>query len=130
MVRTMRPGSVLVDLAVAAGGAAETSRPTTADEPVFSEEGVTHLCVPNLASLVSRSASRALSNLVVSHLLMVGESGRSALKTIPALRRATIVYEGEPAGHVSSSPDDGRAAHDPASSGNGAAQRAARGITS
>jgi len=123
MVRTMRPGSVLVDLAVASGGAAETSRPTTADEPVFIEENVTHLCVPNLASLVSRSASRALSNLVVGDLLMVADNGLSALLEHAGLRRATIVYRGETTGQASS-PAEGRPAGGQGASANGPVPRA------
>jgi alanine dehydrogenase len=94
MVRTMRPRSVLVDLAVASGGAAETSRPTTPDEPAFLDEGVTHLCVPNLASLVGRSASRALSNVVVGYLLQVAARGRAALREDPGLRRGTVYEDG------------------------------------
>jgi alanine dehydrogenase len=94
MVRTMRPRSVLVDLAVASGGAAETSRPTTADEPAFLDEGVTHLCVPNLASLVGRSASRALSNVAVGYLLQVAASGGTALSDNSALRRGTVYEDG------------------------------------
>src|SRR5206468_9684519 len=48
MLRRMRPGSVLVDIAIDQGGCAETSRPTTHDNPVFVEEGVTHYCVANM----------------------------------------------------------------------------------
>jgi alanine dehydrogenase len=127
MVRTMRPRSVLVDLAVASGGAAETSRPTTADDPVFVEENVTHLCVPNLASLVARSASRALSNVTVDYLLAVAGRGPSALIENRALRGATIVYRGET--ELPSSPADGRgAAGDRASGANGFLNRAPRRI--
>jgi alanine dehydrogenase len=127
MVRTMRPRSVLVDLAVASGGAAETSRPTTADDPVFVEENVTHLCVPNLASLVARSASRALSNVAVDYLLAVAGRGPSALLENPALRDATILYRGETA--FPSSPADGHgAAGDRASGANGFLDRAPRRI--
>jgi len=95
MVRSMRPRSVLVDLAVAVGGAAETSRPTTADEPAFVDEEVTHLCLPNLASLVGRSASRALSNVAVGYLLAVGDRGPEGLLANPAVRRGMLCEGGE-----------------------------------
>jgi alanine dehydrogenase len=94
MVRTMRSRSVLVDLAVASGGAAETSRPTTPDEPAFLDEGVTHVCVPNLASLVGRSASRALSNVAVGYLLRVAAGGRASLRENSALRSGTVFKDG------------------------------------
>jgi alanine dehydrogenase len=96
MVRGMRPRAVLVDLAVTAGGASETSRETTLAEPTYVEEGVTHLCLPNLTALVARSASRALTNAAVEYLLPVADRGLAALTEIPALARATVFRSGEP----------------------------------
>ena len=126
MVRTMRPGSVLVDLAVATGGAAETSRPTTTDEPIFVDENVTHLCVPNLASLVARSASRALSNVAVSHLLAVGKNGSRSLLEDVSLSQATILYRGE-APVAGSSDGNGWTAGSQSAHGSGVVHRSARG---
>src|SRR5881275_1304649 len=54
MLRRMRPGSVLVDIAIDQGGCAETSRPTTHHEPTFVEEGVTHYCVANMPAAYAR----------------------------------------------------------------------------
>ena len=61
MLRCMRPGSVLVDIAIDQGGCAETSRPTNHHDPVFVEEGVTHYCVANMPAAYSRTATQALT---------------------------------------------------------------------
>jgi len=63
MLRRMRPGSVLVDIAIDQGGCAETSRPTTHDDPVFVEEGITHYCVANMPGAYARTATQALTNV-------------------------------------------------------------------
>jgi alanine dehydrogenase len=96
MVRGMRPRAVLVDLGVVAGGASETSRATTLAAPTYVEEGVTHLCLPNLTALVARSASRALANAAIEYLLPVADHGLAALDAIPELGRATAFRSGEP----------------------------------
>lgn len=75
MIKSMREGSVVIDLAIDQGGCIETSRPTTLDHPVFVEEGVVHYCVPNITSTVSRTSTKVLSNLAVPYLLMIGEEG-------------------------------------------------------
>src|SRR5947207_8074576 len=63
MLRKMRPGSVLVDIAIDQGGCAETSRPTTHHDPVYVEEGVTHYCVANMPAAYARTATQALTNV-------------------------------------------------------------------
>jgi alanine dehydrogenase len=63
MLKRMHPGSVLVDIAIDQGGCAETSRPTTHDNPVFVEEGVTHYCVANMPGAYARTATQALTNV-------------------------------------------------------------------
>ena len=62
MVRTMKPGSVIIDLSIDQGGCVETSRPTTLESPTFKVHGVVHYCVPNMTANVPRTASRALAN--------------------------------------------------------------------
>jgi alanine dehydrogenase len=129
MVRSMRPRSVLVDLAVADGGAAETSRPTTGDEPAFVDEEVTHLCLPNLASLVGRSASRALSNVAVGYLLQVADQWPDGWRENAALGRGILCEAGVMMAHSGDQPasiDRSRDHH--ASAGNGRHERATRGI--
>ena len=62
MLRRMRPGSVLVDIAIDQGGCAETSRPTSHDNPVFVEERVIHYCVANMPAAYARTATQALTH--------------------------------------------------------------------
>lgn len=128
MVRSMRPRSVLVDLAVADGGAAETSRPTTGDEPAFVDEEVTHLCLPNLASLVGRSASRALSNVAVGYLLPVADQWPDGWRENAALRRGILCEAGVMMAHSGDQPGIERGRDHHASGGNGRHERATRGI--
>ena len=71
----MRPGSVLVDIAIDQGGCAETSRPTTHHEPVFVEEGVTHYCVANMPGAYARTATQALTNVTYRYIELLADSG-------------------------------------------------------
>jgi alanine dehydrogenase len=75
MLRRMRPGSVLVDIAIDQGGCAETSRPTTHDNPVFVEEGVTHYCVANMPGAYARTATQALTNVTYRYIELIADSG-------------------------------------------------------
>ncbi|MFP4082663.1 MAG: alanine dehydrogenase [Candidatus Aminicenantes bacterium] len=96
MVRSMKKGSILIDLAIDQGGCVETSRLTTLEHPTFVEHGVVHYCVPNITSAVSRTSTRVLSNLVSPCLLEIGEGGiDQALKKNRALARGVYVYKGE-----------------------------------
>ncbi|NNF57549.1 MAG: alanine dehydrogenase [Rhodothermaceae bacterium] len=94
MVRAMRPGSVIVDVVIDQGGCVETSHPTTHAEPTFVLHDVIHHCVPNMPSNAARSASYALSNVLVPYLLDIGETGsiNDALWTNISLRTGTYVY--------------------------------------
>jgi alanine dehydrogenase len=94
MVRSMKKGSILIDLAIDQGGCAETSRPTTLEQPTYVEEGVTHYCVPNITSTVSRTATKVLSNLVVPYLLQIGELGlQGVLDTNPSFARGVYMHK-------------------------------------
>lgn len=75
MVQQMKPGAVIVDVSIDQGGCIETSEPTTHMKPVFTKYDVTHYCVPNMASRVARTASLAISNILVPVLLKIGEEG-------------------------------------------------------
>ncbi len=75
MVSKMKQGSVIVDISIDQGGCFATSKVTNHTEPVFERDGVIHYCVPNIASRVSRTASRALSNIFAPILLNVGANG-------------------------------------------------------
>jgi alanine dehydrogenase len=75
MVKQMKHGAVVVDVSIDQGGCFETSRPTSHQHPVFQEYGVTHYCVPNIASRVPHTASYSLSNHLTGLLLKIGETG-------------------------------------------------------
>lgn len=75
MLRRMRPGSVLVDIAIDQGGCAETSRPTTHRDPVFVEEGVIHYCVANMPAAYARTATQALTNVTYRYIELLADHG-------------------------------------------------------
>ncbi|MEL7148715.1 MAG: alanine dehydrogenase [Bacteroidota bacterium] len=75
MVAAMKEGAVIVDVSIDQGGCIETSEITTHKNPVFKKYGVTHYCVPNIASRVARTASNALSNIFTPMLLQIGDAG-------------------------------------------------------
>jgi len=96
MLRCMRPGSVLVDIAIDQGGCAETSRPTTHHDPVYVEEGVTHYCVANMPGAYARTATQALTNVTYRYVEMLADSGLAeACERQPALRGAINVMDGQ-----------------------------------
>jgi len=75
MVSNMRPGSVIIDVSIDRGGCFETSQITTHEHPVFTKYGVIHYCVPNIPSGFARTASHAISNVLMPLLLEAGEEG-------------------------------------------------------
>ncbi len=75
MVKQMKRGAVIVDVSIDQGGCFETSHPTSHQHPVFQEFGITHYCVPNIASRVPHTASYSLSNYLTGLLLKIGETG-------------------------------------------------------
>ncbi len=95
MLRQMRPGSVLVDIAIDQGGCAETSRPTTHDHPVFVEEGVTHYCVTNMPGAYARTATQALTNVTYRYFELLADWGLAeACQKQPALLGGINVMKG------------------------------------
>lgn len=94
MVRSMRPGTVIVDAVIDQGGCIETSRPTTHSSPTYRKHGVIHYCVPNMPSNAARTATYALTNVIVPYLLQIGEAGsiNEALWRNVGLRNGTYVY--------------------------------------
>jgi alanine dehydrogenase len=78
MLRSMKPGSVFVDIAIDQGGCAETSRPTTHDEPTFFEESVLHYCVANMPGAYARTATQALTNVTYPYIEALAEHGLDA----------------------------------------------------
>ncbi|HOC55050.1 MAG TPA: alanine dehydrogenase [Verrucomicrobiota bacterium] len=96
MLRRMRPGSVLVDIAIDQGGCAETSRPTTHQHPVFVEEGVIHYCVANMPGAYARTATQALTATTYRYLEMLADRGLAeACRQQPALLGGINVIDGK-----------------------------------
>ena len=75
MIKTMRPGSVVVDIAIDQGGCFETSRPTTHSDPTYVEEGVVHYCVANIPGAVARTSTMALTAATLPYLVKVAARG-------------------------------------------------------
>jgi alanine dehydrogenase len=96
MIRDMKRGSVLVDVAIDQGGTAETSRPTTHGSPIYIEEGVVHYTVANMPGAVPRTATRALTVNTLPYVLSLAENGwqRAALQD-KALKRGVNLVEGK-----------------------------------
>ncbi|MCS6785624.1 MAG: alanine dehydrogenase [Thiobacillaceae bacterium] len=80
LLRRMPRGAALVDVAIDQGGIAETSRPSTHAEPFYVEEGVVHYCVPNMPGAVARTATLALAEVTLPHLLRLAAGPRAALE--------------------------------------------------
>jgi alanine dehydrogenase len=96
MVSNMKFGSVIVDISIDQGGCFETSQVTNHANPVFKKYGVTHYCVPNVASRVSQTASLALSNIFTPILLDMGEKGgiENYLRMNAGVRNGVYIYNG------------------------------------
>ena len=96
MIKSMKRGSVLVDVAIDQGGSAETSRPTTHDNPIYIEEGVVHYSVANMPGAVPRTATRALTVNTLPYVLNLAEKGwRQAALQDRALQRGVNLVEGK-----------------------------------
>ncbi len=95
MIKQMRPGSVIVDVAIDQGGCAETSRPTTHANPTYMVDDVVHYCVANMPGAVPRTSTQALNNATLPYVLELANRGTlAALKAIPGLRDGLSVCQG------------------------------------
>lgn len=95
-LRRMRPGSVIVDVAIDQGGIAETSRATSHSDPLYVEEGVVHYCVPNMPSAVARTATLALTQATLPLALEIANKGfKQALADNPGLAPGVQTYQGK-----------------------------------
>jgi alanine dehydrogenase len=96
LVKTMKPGSVIIDLSVDQGGCFETSKCRTLKSPYFEKHGVIHYCLPNISSRVARTASMALSNIFAPMLLKIAHSGsvKQAVDESNGFRNGAYVYNG------------------------------------
>ncbi len=95
MVKEMKPGSVIVDVSIDEGGCIETSRPTRMDDPIFVHHNVIHYCVPNIPSIVARTASASLTNAVIPYVQQVVELGpERAFLSDSGLAKGVCTYNG------------------------------------
>ena len=90
----MKAGAVLMDIAIDQGGCVETSRPTSHADPVFEKFGVTHYCVPNIASAVPRTCSYAFNGNLKEYLAEVAASGVAEAAARNAGLRRGIYFHG------------------------------------
>ena len=94
-VKAMKPGSVIVDVAIDQGGCSETSRPTTHSHPTYMVDDVVHYCVTNMPGAVARTSTFALSNMTTSFVLALADKGwRRALSEDPHLLKGLNVHDG------------------------------------
>ena len=95
-VKAMKPGAVIVDIAIDQGGCSETSRPTSHSAPTYVVDEVVHYCVTNMPGAVARTSTFALNNVTLPFVLALADKGyRRALGEDPHLRNGLNVYEGQ-----------------------------------
>ena len=95
MLGLMKPGSVLVDVAIDQGGCFETSHPTTHDEPIFEVDGIVHYCVANMPGAVPITSTKALTNVTLPYVEAIADQGvASAIAADPALAKGVNVVGG------------------------------------
>jgi alanine dehydrogenase len=96
MVREMKEGAVVCDVAIDQGGCFETSKPTTHSDPVYSVDGVTHYCVANMPGAVPVTSTYALTNVTLPYVEAIADLGvREAIARDPALARGVNVIDGK-----------------------------------
>ena len=96
LIRKMRPGSVLVDVAIDQGGCFETSKPTTHTHPTYILDGVTHYCVANMPSAVARTSTSALNNATLPFIVALANKGiKTALQEDPCLLQGLNLHAGK-----------------------------------
>jgi len=94
MVKTMQPGSVIVDVSIDQGGCIETSKPTKHSDPVFVKHGVTHYCVTNMPGAYPRTSTIALTNATLPYALKLAEKGINAVKEDGGFAKGVNTYKG------------------------------------
>jgi len=96
MVRAMKPRSVVIDVSIDQGGCVETSRPTMHDNPTFIEENMVHYCVPNISSVVARTASHVFFNSAIPSITDIANNGIDAMiKKDPSIEAAVNTHKGK-----------------------------------
>lgn len=102
LVKTMKPGAIIIDMSVDQGGCFETSECRTLKNPVYEKHGIIHYCVPNISARVARTSSMALSNIFAPILLKIANSGgvRSAINESSGFRHGAYIYGGVLVNHL------------------------------
>lgn len=96
MLKTMKPGSVLVDVAIDQGGCFETSRATTHGAPIYTVDGVIHYCVANMPGAVARTSTLALTNATLPYALRIADQGwQQAMRDSAEIRGGANVVDGK-----------------------------------
>lgn len=96
MLKTMKPGSVIVDVSVDQGGCCETTRPTAHSHPTYQVDNVIHYCVTNIPGIVPRTATFALTHATLPYILKLADQGyQKALRSDESLRKGLNVFMGE-----------------------------------
>src|SRR5215204_2233589 len=96
MLGSMKPGAVLVDVAIDQGGCFETSRPTTHSDPIFEVDGIVHYCVANMPGAVPVTSTKALTNVTLPYAEALADFGvRDAIARDPALAGGVNVMDGK-----------------------------------
>ncbi|MBU1095449.1 MAG: alanine dehydrogenase [Bacteroidetes bacterium] len=95
MVKSMKSGSVIVDVSIDQGGCIESSRPTSISQPTFVEHNVIHFCVPNLPSMAPRTASYGLTNACIEYIMNIADNGLArAVSSDVGLVKGVCTYNG------------------------------------
>lgn len=91
----MKPGAVMVDVAIDQGGCFETSHPTTHLNPTYIVDGIIHYCVANIPGAVARTSTYALTNVTLPYVLKLAEKGVQSLREDEVLRRGLNIFDGK-----------------------------------
>jgi alanine dehydrogenase len=92
----MKPGSVIIDVAIDQGGCIATSRPTSHSNPTYIEQEILHYCVTNMPGAVGRTSTFALCNVTLPWVLEIAQRGiEAAARDLPPVARAMNLYAGE-----------------------------------
>jgi len=96
MLKTMKPGAVLVDVAIDQGGCFETSKATTHGDPIYTVDGVVHYCVANMPGAVPKTSTMALTNATLPYAVQIANKGwEKAMKENPEIKLGANVIKGK-----------------------------------
>jgi alanine dehydrogenase len=95
-LKLMKPGAVIIDVAVDQGGCVETTRPTTHSSPTYVVDGIVHYCVTNMPGAVGRTSTYALCNVTLPYVLRLANQGLKAMATAdPGFANAINLHDGK-----------------------------------